>query len=443
MTSTQLSPLPEAEAEVTLAIGGMTCGACAARIERRLNALDGIEATVNFATERADVTFRKDLDLEKVILEIESVGYSAIVAESPATGGNSRDEFDTRVRGLGHRLLVAALLLMPLCDASLMFSLLPVTRFAGWQWVVVVLAAPVVTWAAWPFHRAAVVALGHRMATMDTLASLGIVAATVWSVYSLFGHDALPRSRDLWFLVSHQVGGAAYFDVAAGVTTFLLAGRYIEAMWRRRTGDALASLAQVGAKDVAVLRTGAELRIPVGELAVGDCFVVRPGETIASDGEVVAGHSTVDRSAMTGESLPIDVAPSDLVLGGTIALGGRLVVRATMVGGDSQLGQMMRLVEDAQNGKAAVQRLADRVAGVFVPVVMACSLATLLGWLLAGGTAEQAVNASLSVLIIACPCALGLATPMALLVGSGRAASLGVFFKRYQSLEASRQVDTI
>ena len=438
LATTELStPL---KAEVSLAIGGMTCGACATRIERRLNGLDGVEASVNFASELASVAFRPDIPVERLVEEIRSAGYSAsVMQETTDTAG----EIDQRVRSLGHRLLVAVILFMPLCDASLLFSLMPALRFPYWQWLVVGLAAPVVTWAAWPFHKAAIGALRHRTCTMDTLVSLGIIAATGWSVYSLLGH-ALPASGSVLFLITHQSGGAVYFDVAAGVTTFLLAGRYFEAVSRRRTGNVLRSLAAISAKDVVVLdATGAERRLPVALLGVGDRFVVRPGETVATDGEVVFGHASIDRSAMTGESLAVDVAPSDQVFGGTIAVGGRLVVRATKVGRDTQLAHMMRLVEDAQNDKAAVQRLADRISGVFVPAVLVFAALTLSGWLLAGGSAEQAFNAALSVLIIACPCALGLATPTALLVASGRGASLGIFFKSYQSLEASRQVDTV
>jgi P-type Cu+ transporter len=324
-----------------------------------------------------------------------------------------------------------------------LFSLVPADRFPYWQWLVVALAAPVVTWAAWPFYSAAIAALRHHAATMDTLVSLGIVAATGWSVYSLLEGDE-PAARSLLFLIVHPSSGAIYFDVAAGVTTFVLAGRYFEALARRGTGNVLHSLAAIGARDAVVLdAAGSERRLPVSELQVGDRFVVRPGETVATDGEVVFGQSAIDRSAMTGEAVPVDVAPFDQVIGGTISVGGRLVVRATRVGRDTQLAQMIRLVEEAQNGKAAVQRLADRVSGVFVPGVLVCALLTLSGWLLFGGSSEQAFNAALSVLIIACPCALGLATPTALLVATGRGASLGIFFKNYESLEASRQVDTV
>jgi heavy metal translocating P-type ATPase len=442
LTSTQLST--PTEAEFSLAIGGMTCGACAARIERRLNGLDGVEARVNYASELASVSLSPDITIDRLIEEIRSVGYSASVIEDSTQPTEGVNDAEQRVRVLGRRLLVAALLLMPLCDASLLFSLVPAVRFPGWQWLVVVLAAPVVTWAAWPFHKAALNATRHGTSTMDTLVSLGIVAATGWSVYSMFWRRTLPTSHSAIFLLTHQSSGAVYFDVAAGVTTFLLAGRYFEAVSRRRTGNVLRSLAAIGAKDVAVLdATGTERRLSVSQLRPGDCFVVRPGETVATDGVVVSGHSTIDRSAMTGESLPVDVTPSDLVVGGTISLGGRLVVQATKIGRDTQLAHMMRLVEDAQNDKAAVQRLADRIAGVFVPAVLVCAALTLSGWLLAGGSAEQAFNAALSVLIIACPCALGLATPTALLVASGRGATLGIFFKGYSALEASRQVDTV
>jgi len=421
VTSTELST--PREAEFSLAISGMTCGACAARIERRLNELDGVEARVNYASELASVAIKPDMPIERLIEEIRSAGYSASVVQDLTPTADVSAEVDQRVRTLGRRLVVATLLLMPLCDASLLFSLVPAVRFPYWQWLVVVLAAPVVTWAAWPFHKAALGALRHGTCTMDTLVSLGIMAATGWSVYSMFWRHSLPTSRSVLFLITHQSGGAVYFDVAAGVTTFLLAGRYFEAVSKRRTGNVLRSLAAIAAKDVVVLdATGVERRLSVSQLGVGDRFVVRPGETVATDGEVVSGHSTIDRRAMTGESLPVDVAPSDPVVGGTVSVGGRLVVRATKVGRDTQLAHMMRLVEDAQNDKAAVQRLADRISGVFVPAVLIFAVLTLSGWLLAGGTAEEAFNAALSVLIIACPCALGLATPTALLVASGRGA---------------------
>lgn len=429
---------------VSIAIGGMTCGACAARIERRLNELRGVEASVNYASEQARVVLPADLPAQQVVDEIEAAGFSAELVSDMAPGADQAAEADRRVRSLRRRLLLAAMASMPLCDASIAFWLVPSLRFPLWQWVLVALAAPVLTWAAWPFYDAALRAARHGTTTMDTLVSMGIVAATSWSVYAVFWRDTGHAQQSVLSVLGHQATGAIYLDVAAGVTTFLLAGRYFEALFRCRAGSALRSLADVGAKDVAVLdEGGGERRLPAVALAVGDRFVVRPGETVATDGEVEMGHAGIDRSAMTGESLPVDVAPGDRVVGGTVAVGGRLVVRATKVGRDTQLAHMVRLVENAQNEKAAVQRLADRISSVFVPAVLAVALVTLAGWLLAGGPTEQAFNAALSVLIIACPCALGLATPTALLVASGCGARLGIFFKGYQALEASRQVDTV
>jgi P-type Cu+ transporter len=430
--------------EVSLAIGGMTCGACAAKVEQRLNRIDGVEARVNFAAERARVAAPVDLPVDRLVEAVASVGYTAAVAGERTALEDQEIEADRRVRDLGRRLVVAGLLFMPLCDLSIAFSLVPSVRFPHWQWLLVVLAAPVVTWAAWPFHKAAARAALHGTSTMDTLVSLGVLAATGWSVYAMFFQDTGNTSQTVLWVLSHQSGGSIYLDVAAGVTTFLLAGRYFEASSRRRTGNALRSLAAVGAKDVAVLDAmGFERRRPVAELEVGERFVVRPGETVATDGEVVFGHAAVDRSAMTGESLPEEVAPGDRVVGGTVAVGGRLVVRATEVGLDTQLAHMVRLVEEAQDQKASVQRLADRISAVFVPAVLVAAAATLTGWLLAGSSGEHAFNAALSVLIIACPCALGLATPTALLVASGQGARRGIFFKGYQALEISRQVDTV
>ncbi len=436
------TPTP-AETRVSLAIGGMTCGACAARIERQLNDLEGVEASVNYASERARVILAPTTTVERVVEEIRAAGFSAERVTQSA-GSYDETDGDERARSLGRRLLVAILFSMPLCDASLAFSLVPAIRFPYWQWLLIAMAAPVVTWAAWPFYRAALRGARHGVSTMDTLVSLGIAAATGWSLYAMFWRDTSHAPRSLWFVIAHQAGGAIYIDVAAGVTTFLLAGRYFEASSRRRTGNALRSLASLSAKDVSVLdATGVERRIPTSELEIGDQFVVRPGETVASDGEVVFGDSAIDRSAFTGESMPADVGPGDAVIGGTVVVGGRLVVRATSVGSDTQLAHMVRLVEDAQNQKAAVQRLADRISGVFVPAVLAIAVGTLIGWLLGGGSTEHAFSAAISVLIIACPCALGLATPTALLVASGQGARLGIFFKGYQALEASRQVDTV
>ncbi len=429
--------------EISLSIAGMTCGACASLIQHRLNDLDGVEASVNYATERARVTVPASTTVEALFDAVESAGYSAeLVDDDLAADGATED--NQRVHFLGRRLLVSALLFMPLCDLSLIFSLIPVTRFPHWQWLMVVLAAPVVTWAAWPFYRAAYRAARHGTSTMDTLVSMGILAATCWSLDAMFRQDTSRSVEPAVDVIFRHAGGAIYLDVAAGVTTFLLAGRYFEAWSRRRTGNALRSLAAIGARDVAVIdASGDEQRVPIDALVVGDRFIVRPGETVATDGEVVGGNAGVDRSAMTGESLPLDVAVGDQVIGGTVAVGGRLIVRATKVGGDTQLAHMVRLVEDAQNQKADVQRLADRIAGYFVPAVIVISAVTLAAWLLVGGSKEQAFSAALSVLIIACPCALGLATPMALLVATGRGASLGIFFKGYQSLEASLQVDTV
>jgi len=429
---------------VSLVIGGMTCGACAARVERRLNDLEGVQASVNYASERARVVMPAGTPVRRLIDEIESIGFSAATDDENLTSFSSANEADLRVRTLGRRLVVAAVLFMPLCDLSLVFFLIPSLRFTGWQWVLIAVAAPVPTWAAWPFYRAAIRGVRHRTFTMDTLVSLGIVAATSWSVYAMFWEHASAVQHSILFLFSHQAGGDIYLDVAAGVTMFLLAGRYFEAWSKRRTGNALESLAAVAAKDVAIVdETGRESRRPVSELSIGDRFVVRPGEAVATDGTVVSGHSAIDRSAMTGESLPVDVEPGDRVVGGTVSAGGRLLVEATKVGRDTQLSQMMRLVEDAQNEKAAVQRLADRISGTFVPCVLAIALVTLVAWLATGAPAERACSAALSVLIIACPCALGLATPTALLVASGEGARLGIFFKGYQGLEASRQIDTV
>jgi P-type Cu+ transporter len=437
--------VPDGSGVVSVAIGGMTCGSCAARIERRLNDLDGVVASVNYATERARVTISGDLTVERLVNEIRSAGFSAdLIRDSALEAGNQEAEIDRRVRSLGRRLVVAGFLFMPLCDGSIMLWLYPWLRFPYWQWSLIAVATPVLTWSAWPFYRAAIRAARHGTTTMDTLVSLGIMAAVTWSLYAMFWQDAGYTQQPILYLLEHHSGGAIYLDVAAGVTTFLLAGRYFEASSRRWSGNALRSLIAVGAQDVSILDAeDGEHRLPITELRAGDRFVVRPGETVATDGIVVFGRASIDRSTMTGESLPVDVGRDDCVVGGTIAVGGRLVVRATSVGGDTQLAHMVRLVEEAQNQKAAVQRLADRISSVFVPVVLVIAVGTLATWLLAGGSSEQAFSAALSVMIIACPCALGLATPTALLVASGRGARLGIFFKGYRALEASRQVDTV
>jgi Cu+-exporting ATPase len=417
-----------------LAVDGMTCGACAARVERVLNRIDGVSAQVNYATEQAAVAIAAGVEPERLLEAVDAAGYRARVIDSSVPAAEQEAEQTRRLRTLKHRLVVAAVLFMPLCDLSILLSIYPSLRLVGWQWLMIALAAPVVTWAAWPFYAGAMRAAGHRTTTMDTLVSLGVIAATGWSIYAMFWLDS----------GHHAHGGDIYLDVPAGVTAFLLAGRYFEAWSRRRSGNALRALAAVAARDVVVLGAdGAERRLAAADLIVGDRFVVRPGETIATDGEVVSGSAAIDRGAMTGESEPVEVAAGDDVLGGTVSLTGRVVVRATRVGRDTQLGRMLALVEQAQNEKAAVQRLADRISGVFVPTVIVIAAATLAVWLIADGATTATFNAALSVLIIACPCALGLATPAALFVAMWRAADDGIFFKDYRALEATRSIDTV
>ncbi len=433
-----------ADSEVALAIGGMTCGACVARVERALNRLDGVVAHVNYATERATVTLPSDLPVQSLLDRVTAAGYTAeLVGADLHAASAGAEDLDRRVRSLRRRLFLAAALFMPLCDLSIAFSVFPILRFPGWQWLMVALATPVVSWAAWPFYKAAVRNARHGTTTMDTLVSLGILAATSWSLYAMFAVDSSAHTS-LLFGLGRGSGGGIYLDVPAGVTTFLLAGRYFEAWSKRRSGDALRALAAVAARDVAVLDTaGREQRRPVAELTVGERFVVRPGETVATDGVLVSGQSALDRSVMTGESQPVDVGPGDTVLGGTVSLTGRMVVQAQKVGRETQLGQMLSLVEHAQNEKAAVQQLADRVSSVFVPTVLLLALGTLIAWRLTGNPASAAISAGLSVLIVACPCALGLATPAALLVASWAGARQGIFFKGYTALEASRDIDTV
>ena len=423
--------------EVSLTVGGMSCGSCAARVELILNKIDGVVARVNYATERATVTLPSDVPVAQLIDEVTAAGYQAeLIGEDPQrAAADAAADLAKRLRFLRRRLMVAAVVFMPLCDYSIDFSSQPSTRFVGWQWFMVAMAAPVVTWAAWPFYRAAIRGVRHRTTTMDTLVSLGIVAATGWSLYSMFVLDTMRR---------HGSGSGIYLDVPAGVVAFLLAGRYFEAWSRQRSGNALRALAAVGARDVSVLDAdGTETRRAVADLLPGQRFVVRPGETVATDGEIVLGQSAIDLSSMTGESQPVEVGPGDSVLGGTISLTGRVVVRATRVGRDTQLGQMMRLVEHAQNEKAAVQQLADRISSVFVPAVLVIAAGTLVAWLLTHNPATAAFSAAISVLIIACPCALGLATPAALFTASLTGARQGIFFKGYRALEASHHVDTV
>jgi Cu+-exporting ATPase len=427
--------------EVELSVRGMTCAACAARVEKKLNALDDVLATVNFATEKATVTVPASVAVEQLIEEIKQAGYGAEVV-AHALAGSGPDA--ARAAYLRRRLIVAVVFFVPLSDLSVLLSLFPGDRFPGWQWVLVALAAPVAIWVAWPFHQAALRNARHGSSSMDTLVSLGITAACGWSVYAMFVLDrGRPRVSPLSLLI-HASGGGIYLEVAASVTTFMLAGRWYEARARRQAGDAMRELAAAAATDACVLADdGTERRVPAAGLRPGQRFVVRPGETIAADGEVLFGQSAVDRSMMTGESVPAEAAAGDSVTAGTVVVSGRLIVRADRVGQDTQLAHLVALVEQAQAQKAAIQRVADRISGVFVPAVLALAALTLAGWLLAGGPAQHAVSAALAVLIIACPCALGLATPAALMVACGRGAQLGIFIKGYQALESSRSVDTV
>ncbi len=431
----------ERTTDVELEITGMTCASCANRIERKLNKLDGVVATVNYATEKAKVTYPEPLSAEDLISTVRQAGYDAALPRR--TGEEEADATDDDpTRSLRNRLIVSAALTVPVVA----MAMVPAFQFTYWQWLSLTLAAPVVVWGAWPFHRAAWVNLRHGATTMDTLISMGVLAAFGWSVYALFwGTAGTPGMTHAFELTVQRTDGAGniYLEAAAGVTTFLLAGRYFEARSRRRAGAALRALLELGARDVAVLRDGVEVRIPTDQLAVGMRFVVRPGEKVATDGVVEEGSSAVDASMLTGESVPVEVGVGDPVVGATVNAGGRLVVRATRVGADTQLAQMARLVEDAQNGKAQVQRLADRVSGIFVPIVIALAVATLGWWIGAGAGLPAAFTAAVAVLIIACPCALGLATPTALMVGTGRGAQLGILIKGPEVLESTRRVDTI
>jgi Cu+-exporting ATPase len=425
--------------EIELPIEGMTCAACAARIEKKLNKLNDVTAAVNYATATARITAPAAIPVSDLIAEIEKAGYSASEPADEPTPDAGEDAAYLR-----RRLVVALIFFVPLTDLSLMLSLLPSLRFTGWQWLLIACAAPVALWCAWPFHQAALKNARHGTFTMDTLVSLGILASCGWSLYAMFVLDRGQRGETFWHLLTRASGGGIYLETAATVTTFLLAGRLYEARARRVAGEAMRELAAAGAREVCLLTPeGTERLVPADALRPGDMFVVRPGETIAADGEVLFGQTAVDRSMMTGESVPGEAGEGDDVTAGTIALTGRLVVRADRTGPDTQLSQLIRLVERAQADKAAIQRVADRVCGVFVPAVMACAALTLAGWLLAGAPAETAVSAGLAVLIIACPCALGLATPAALVAACGRGARLGVFIKGYQALESSRAVQVI
>ncbi|MFW0783014.1 heavy metal translocating P-type ATPase [Gordonia sp. CPCC 206044] len=452
--------------QVDLDIEGMTCASCANRIERKLNKLDGVSASVNYATEQAHVEFPAALDTADLITVVRDAGYQAspvVTVGSVADDetGSTRDERpDRELDGLRQRLIVSAILTVPV----VVLAMIPAWQFTYWQWASLTLAAPVVVWGAYPFHRAAWINLRHGSTTMDTLVSMGTSAAFLWSLYALFfGTAGEPGMRHGFDLIASRGDGAAniYLEAAAGVTTFLLAGRYFEKRSKRRAGDALRALLDLGAKDVAILRGQSETRIPLSQLVVGDEFVVRPGEKIATDGIVVHGASAVDASMITGESVPVEVTEGDQVIGATVNASGRLVVRATRVGADTALAQMAKMVADAQAGKADAQRLADRISAYFVPAVMVIAVGALGFWFGAGSVASGpgllgagsvasdsgwvtfAFTAAVSVLIIACPCALGLATPTALMVGTGRGAQLGVLLKGPEVLETTRRVDTI
>ncbi|MFC0848237.1 heavy metal translocating P-type ATPase [Streptomyces noboritoensis] len=455
----------------------MTCASCAARIEKKLNRMDGVEATVNYATEKAKVAFADGIEVAGLVATVVKMGYTAeslappepppppvVAAPSEPSAASAAEELreapaapaavrpdpaaaaESRatqaLAALKQRLQVSALLAAPV----VLLAMVPSLQFDNWQWLSLTLAAPVVVWGGLPFHKAAWANLKHSTATMDTLVSGGTLAAFLWSLWALFFGDAgQPAMRHGFDAMAGDTHGAStiYLEVAAGVVTFILLGRYLEARSKRKAGAALRALLELGAKDVAVLRGGREVRVPIGELRVGDRFVVRPGETVATDGTVVEGASAVDTSMLTGESVPVDVSAGDGVTGATVNVGGRLVVEATRVGADTQLARMARLVEDAQNGKAEVQRLADRISGVFVPIVLLISLGTLVVWLLTTDDITASFTAAVAVLIIACPCALGLATPTALMVGTGRGAQLGILIKGPEVLESTRRVDTV
>ncbi len=450
MTTSTADQIAEGSS-VELVIGGMTCASCAMRIEKKLNKLEGVVATVNYATEKAKVTYAGSVSPEDLIAIVEATGYTAAlpapkVSATTATAGDDGDgdddEKDDEVSRLRQRLVISAYLSLPV----LLWSMIPPLQFDNWQWISLTLASPVVVWGALPFHRAAFTNARHGAATMDTLISVGVGSAWLWSLWALLlGGAGMPGVRMSFELLPPRASGQneIYLEVASVVTVLILSGRYFEAKAKKRSGAALRALLNLGAKDVAVLRDGTEVRIPIDQLVVGDTFIVRPGEQVATDGTVIDGTSAVDASMLTGESVPVEVGPGDAVVGATVNAGGRLMIRATRVGADTQLAQIARLVEDAQNGKAEVQRLADRVSGIFVPIVIVLSLTTLAVWLLTGNAATAAFSAAVAVLIIACPCALGLATPTALLVGTGRGAQLGIIIKGPQILESTRRVDTI
>jgi Cu+-exporting ATPase len=434
---------------IELRLQGMTCASCAARIEKRLNGMDGVEAQVNYATETATVVTDRSVAAGDLVDAVRAIGYSATIpTPAPETAADTDTQtaeeaaHEARVQGLRQRLLLCTVLTIPV----LVLAMIPRLQFDSWQWLSLTLAAPVVLWGGWPFHKVAWANLRHAAATMDTLISLGTLSAFAWSLWALFLGDAGDPAMRMKFDLTPSAGSGTdelYLEVASVVTVFILTGRYFEARAKRRAGAALRELLELGARDVAVLRDGTEVRVPVEQLAVGEVFVVRPGEKIATDGIVEEGRSAIDASMLTGESIPVEVGPGDAVAGATVNEGGRLVVRATRVGADTALAQIARLVTEAQTGKAPVQRLADRIAAVFVPVVVALAVATLGFWISNGAQTASAFTAAVAVLIIACPCALGLATPTALLVGTGRGAQLGVLIKGPEVLESTRRVDTV
>jgi Cu+-exporting ATPase len=427
--------------QVELAVGGMTCAACAARIERRLNKVEGVSASVNYATERAtivvDPTLTIDDPVSMLVDTIVDVGYTASVPSDDESA-----HVEQRAADLRRRLIVAVVLGVPV----LVLSMIPPTQFPGWQWVALVMALPVSIWSAWPFHRAMVLNLRHRQATMDTLVSVGVIAALTWSIWALIATEAgeigmtMNMSMDVGDAASHHI----YLEVASTVVAFILAGRWFETRSKRRAGDSLRSLLDLAVSDVDVRGAdGVTVTIPADQLEVGDVFVVRPGDRVATDGVVIEGRSAVDLSLLTGESVPVEVSPGSEVVGASVNSTGLLIVEATSVGADTQLAHMARLVSQAQSGKAPVQRLADRVSAVFVPIVISLAVMTTIGWLIVDGSTERSFAAGVAVLIIACPCALGLATPTALLVGTGRGAQLGILIRGPEVLESTRRVDTL
>jgi Cu+-exporting ATPase len=442
MTATD-SRLPAATQQIQLAIGGMTCASCAARIEKKLNRLDGVTASVNFATETASVSYPSTVQVSDLVETVHATGYTATAPSADAVEpGDRPDDGRDEETSLRQRLWVSAALTAPV----MVLAMVPAWQFRNWQWLALTLATPVIVWGGWPFHRAAAVNARHGAASMDTLISLGALASYAWSLYALFIGDAgEPGMRMPLRLFADRMSGGdeLYLEVGAALVSFLLAGRFFEARAKRRAGSALRALLRLGAKDATVLRGDREQRVPLAQLAVGDVFVVRPGEKVATDGVVVDGASAVDESMLTGESVPVEVEVGSHVVGATVNVGGRLAVRATRVGADTQLAQMAKLVTEAQSGKAPVQRLADRVSAVFVPAVLVAAVGVFAGWVLAGFTTTAAFTAAVAVLIVACPCALGLATPTALLVGTGRGAQLGIIIRGPQVLESTRRVGTI